>query len=101
MMGFKTLLRGGTILTHDEQDHVVPVKSDLLVEGGKIAKIEQNIIVDTSVQIVDCTGKIISPGFVDTHHHLWQTQLKGRHGDESLLDYIPTGMYICQFISQQ
>jgi cytosine/adenosine deaminase-related metal-dependent hydrolase len=35
--------------------------------------------------------KIISPGFVDTHHHLWQTQLKGRHANELLLEYMASG----------
>jgi hypothetical protein len=28
---------------------------------------------------------------VDTHHHLWQTQLKGRHADHGLVSYMYTG----------
>jgi cytosine/adenosine deaminase-related metal-dependent hydrolase len=92
-MTSKFLLRGGIVLVHDKHDHVIPMRSDLLVEGNKIIKIEKSIKVDASVSIIDCTNKIISPGFVDTHHHLWQTQLKGRHGNESLLDYIYSGEF--------
>jgi len=90
-MSSRILLKGGLVLTHDKKDHVVPLEVDLLIEGSTIIKIERNINVDGPVSVIDCTNKILSPGFVDTHHHLWQTQLKGRHGNESLLDYIYNG----------
>jgi len=88
------LLQGGTLLVHDEDDHVKATKADLFIEGNIISKIEDNIVPVAGTQIVDCTDKIISPGFIDTHHHLWQTLLKGRHADELLLDYFPTGTFI-------
>jgi cytosine/adenosine deaminase-related metal-dependent hydrolase len=93
-MSSSILLKNGTVLIHDDADHVKPTKADILIEGNKISKIEQHITAGSSVEVVDCTGKIISPGFVDTHHHVWQTQLKGRHADETLLDYIITGLNI-------
>jgi cytosine/adenosine deaminase-related metal-dependent hydrolase len=37
---------------------------------------------------------IVSPGFIDTHHHVWQTQLKGRHANQTLLEYLPNGPFI-------
>jgi len=86
------LLRGGTLLLHDSNDRVTAINADLLIEGNKIKKIGENIKqIATNTSIIDCSGKIVSPGFVDTHRHLWQTQLKGRHGNELLFDYIPTG----------
>ena len=98
-MALKLLLRGGTVLTHDSEDCVIPVQKDLLIEGNLITKIEANIPPDPSTSVIDCRGKIVSPGFVDTHHHLWQTQLKGRHGNESLLDYIYNGMWAFKIIT--
>ena len=87
------LLKGGTALIHDADDHVKALKTDILIEGNKIAKIEPEISALPDVEVIDCTDKIISPGFVDTHHHVWQTQLKGRHADQLLLDYMVTGTY--------
>jgi hypothetical protein len=37
------------------------------------------------------TDKILTPCFVDTHYYVWQTLLKGRHGDEMLLGYFVSG----------
>jgi cytosine/adenosine deaminase-related metal-dependent hydrolase len=92
MMSAKSiLLRGGTVLTHGPDDHVLPVKADLLFEGNVITKIEPDIDAGPGVEVVDCADKILCPGFIDTHHHVWQTLLKGRHGDEQLMDYVPTG----------
>ena len=85
------LLQGGTVLVHDEDDHVHPIKADLLIEGNIITKIEAGTSPPSQAQIFDCTDKIITPGFVDTHHHVWQTLLKGRHANQLLLDYMPDG----------
>jgi cytosine/adenosine deaminase-related metal-dependent hydrolase len=85
------LLQGGTILTHDAYDHVKAIQADLLIEGNSITKIEKGIQAPLGTEVIDCTDKILSPGFIDTHSHLWQTLLKGRHGDDLLLDYFPKG----------
>jgi len=85
------LLKGGIVLTHGADDHVKPIKADLLIEGNKIAKIAENISTLAAAQVIDCTDKILSPGFVDTHHHVWQSALKGRHADQLVLDYSYTG----------
>ncbi|KAI4680319.1 uncharacterized protein J4E84_007967 [Alternaria hordeiaustralica] len=85
------LLRGGIALIHDANTHVVPTKSDVLVEDGKITRIAHDIKPSEGTETIDCADKIISPGFIDTHRHAWQTQLKGRHANEQLLDYMVTG----------
>lgn len=87
-----TLLRGGIILQHDSNDNVqVLHDTDLLIEDGIIVKIGKSISSSFNTKVIDCNGKIISPGFIDTHHHLWQTQLKGRHWDHTQFDYMPAG----------
>ncbi|KAJ7685791.1 hypothetical protein DFH06DRAFT_1159372 [Mycena polygramma] len=88
------LLANGTVLLHDEKDHVNPTKADILIIDNKIAEVASSISPPAETVTLDCTGKIVSPGFVDTHHHLWQTQLKGRHADDLLLDYMVKGNFV-------
>nr|CEG03097.1 unnamed protein product [Fusarium pseudograminearum CS3487] len=90
-LSHQLLLKGGTVLIHDDQDNVHALERDILIEGNRIIKIASNIGDVANVESIDCDSMIISPGFVDTHHHLWQTQLKGRHADELLLDYMASG----------
>lgn len=87
------LLKGGTVLTHDADDHVVAVQADVLIEDNRISKIEKGIVPPCAAEVIDCVDKILSPGFIDTHHHVWQTLLKGRHADQLLLDYMPCGNF--------
>ncbi|KAK2607997.1 hypothetical protein N8I77_006635 [Diaporthe amygdali] len=97
------LLKGGTLLIHDDNNNVVPTQADLLIEGDRIAKIEANITpaAGSSTKVVDCASKIVSPGFISTHAHLWQSQLKGRHANHTLVDYMPAGCYCGTFYTPQ
>ncbi|KIX01873.1 uncharacterized protein Z518_09600 [Rhinocladiella mackenziei CBS 650.93] len=89
-MTTQMLRKGGTVLTHDDLGHVAPKKLDLLIQDSSIANIEEDVSTRRA-RVVDCTGKIVSPDFVDTHHHTWQTQLMGAYADGTLLKYFPTG----------
>lgn len=43
------------------------VKTDILVENGKIAAIGENLNAET---VIDAAGKVVTPGFVDAHSHI-------------------------------
>ncbi|KAL4782569.1 Metallo-dependent hydrolase [Aspergillus varians] len=94
-MASSILLKNATILvpSGDENHYVVALRHhSLLIEGNTISRISSEIAPPSpQTKILDCTGKIISPGFIDTHHHLWQTQLKGRYADRTLMEYMSTG----------
>jgi cytosine/adenosine deaminase-related metal-dependent hydrolase len=88
------LLRNGTVLQHQSNDAVATLlETDVLIEGNKIKEIGKQIrVVDTDkVLIIDCSDKIVSPGLIDTHNHLWLTQAKGRHAEQTLFEYMYTG----------
>jgi cytosine/adenosine deaminase-related metal-dependent hydrolase len=90
-MAASILLQGGTLLLHGHDDHVESVKADLLIEGSIITRIESDIEPSSGTHIIDCRDKVISPGFIDTHHHVWQTLQRGRHANQLLLEYMATG----------
>lgn len=68
------LLKNGTLLIHSDDGCVVnPTVSDLLIRGNLIERIAQNRSVEEDTVMIDCADKIISPGFIDTHRHMWHT----------------------------
>lgn len=87
------LLKNGTVLKHDGQDRVHALhNTDVLIADGRIADIGPNIKPPSGSTLeLDCQHKIVSPGFVNAHHHLWQTALKGRFADATLIDYMISG----------
>ena len=91
-MSSPILLKGGTVLTHDKHGKVVPKMADLLIQESLIEDIGQGLSC-TGATVIDCAGKIVSLGFIDTHHHVWQTQLRGVHADETFLEYFPSGAF--------
>lgn len=57
------LIRGGTLLCPDG-----PAEADLRVEGDKITQIGPALPVGDS-RTLDAAGKLVFPGFIDTHTH--------------------------------
>jgi cytosine/adenosine deaminase-related metal-dependent hydrolase len=85
------LLKDGIVVVHDVRDHATGLKADLLVHGNRIVEIAPNITAAVGVEVIDCQNKIIAPGFVDTHRHMYNTPLRGRYADALVTDYIATG----------
>lgn len=95
LQGKKILLKQGQALIHGPDFVIQPTICDLLIEDGKITaiqpSIDDSIYDNASLKVIDCSGKIVCPGFISTHNHLYQTPLKGQHGDHTLLEYMPCG----------
>ena len=66
------------LVTFNDKDEILR-NYDILVEGNKITKIGKDIQTDETgdTEIIDATGKVVLPGFVNTHHHLYQTMFRG------------------------
>lgn len=94
-MSAMILLKNATVLVpaEDDSDSTVPLRSHcLLIEGSRIKRIAPEIQAPFSdTTVIDCTGKIVSPGFIDTHQHVWEFLLKGRHSDDIFPQYVLKG----------
>ncbi|MFB6810876.1 amidohydrolase family protein [Streptomyces sp. NPDC056387] len=70
----RILFTGATLVTMDPGLGTLD-RGDLLVEGDTIAAVGHGLDAADAVT-VDATGTILTPGFVDTHRHAWQAQLR-------------------------
>ena len=69
----RILLKGGMVLTLDRNLGDFE-NADVLVEGKKIAAVQPNL--KAEAQIIDASNTIVMPGFIDTHHHQYETILR-------------------------
>jgi 5-methylthioadenosine/S-adenosylhomocysteine deaminase len=82
----RLLIRGGTVITMDPAlGDFKP--GDVLIEGGKIRAIARRLDV-ADARVVDATGMIVAPGFIDSHRHMWQGLIRNSGPDDLLLDYL-------------
>lgn len=81
------LIRNATILSMDPDIGDIPT-GDILVKGETIAAVGRDLgEAATDAEVIDASEMIAIPGFVDTHRHVWQTQLRSVATDWSLCDY--------------
>ncbi|KUJ50116.1 amidohydrolase [Streptomyces albus subsp. albus] len=80
-----TLLRGGCVID-TEPDISVHHRTDVLIEDGRIRAVGRALPAE-GAEIVDATDRIVLPGFVDTHRHLWQAVLRQTAADCDLGGY--------------
>ncbi|AFG34877.1 amidohydrolase [Fervidobacterium pennivorans subsp. shakshaketiis] len=50
---------------------------DIRIENGMIKEISENLVPLDNEDVIDLTGKIITPGFVNTHTHVAMSLLRG------------------------
>ncbi|KAK7225356.1 hypothetical protein V2G26_013359 [Clonostachys chloroleuca] len=90
-MNFTLLLKNGVALIYDDaKDEFHPVTTDVLIKDGIIESIEPGIVAREGCRVIDCSNKILSPGFVDTHNHHWESPLKGLCENLTALSYFAT-----------
>jgi dihydroorotase len=65
---YQTLLKGGHLI--DAKNNLNKVM-DVAINNGKIAAIAANIDPKLAKQVIDITGKYITPGLIDIHGHVF------------------------------
>jgi len=81
----RILIRGGIVLTQDPQLGEMPA-ADVLIEGDTITGIGPDLAAGDA-RVIDASGDIVIPGFVDTHRHTWETCIRTCAPDFALITY--------------
>lgn len=82
-MSARRVLTGGTLVTMDARATVH--QADLLIEDGRIAAVGSGF---EDAERVDCRGRLVLPGFVQTHVHLAQAAFRGLAEETDLLTWL-------------
>jgi 5-methylthioadenosine/S-adenosylhomocysteine deaminase len=74
----RTLIRGGHVLSQDDAIGEI-ANCDVLITDGVITDVGPGLARGGSIdaEVLDATGMIVLPGFVDSHRHTWQTAIRG------------------------
>ncbi|PYT02353.1 MAG: N-ethylammeline chlorohydrolase [Acidobacteria bacterium] len=82
------LIKGATVITLDDENHVFD--GDVFVENGRIGALGASLTgsAHKADDVIDAVGRVLLPGFVQTHIHLCQTLFRGAADDLSLIDWL-------------
>ncbi len=90
--GRKVLIRGGAVLSMDPKVGDFD-EADVLIEGNKIVAIGRQLDAGDAA-VIDAAGMIVMPGFIDSHHHQFETALRSFLADGILInDGHPHGVF--------
>src|SRR5262245_11864384 len=82
--GRRYVIRGGAVMSMDPRVGDFAT-GDVLVEGKKIVAVGRHINAGGAA-VIDARGKIVMPGFIDTHHHQFETALRSFLADGVLIN---------------
>jgi 5-methylthioadenosine/S-adenosylhomocysteine deaminase len=82
--GRRVLIRGGHVLSMDPAVGDF-AEADILVNGRLIEAVGPNLAAD-GAEVIDASGMIVMPGFIDTHHHQFETALRSFLADGILVN---------------
>ena len=65
---YDLIIKGGTVVDPSQNIHGL---NDVAVEDGKIARVAPNISSDEAKRVVEVKGKVVIPGLIDLHTHVY------------------------------
>ncbi|KAJ3527968.1 hypothetical protein NM208_g10444 [Fusarium decemcellulare] len=81
------IIKNATVISVDDSIGNID-NCDILIDNSIISAVGPNLQYSSRHTVIDGTNCIVSPGFVDTHRHTWQTQLRALTTDFVLTDYL-------------
>src|SRR5437870_3652864 len=87
--GRRYVIRGGSVMSMDPDVGDFP-EADVLVERKKLLAVGPNLHAGGAA-VIAARGRVVMPGFIDTHHHQFETALRSFLANGLLLPGTPGG----------
>lgn len=87
-MTYDLLLRGGHVIDSAQGINGV---MDVAIKDGKIAAVQADIDAGLALETIDARGKLVLPGLIDSHAHVFQ-YVTGRFGVDADLAGVHSGV---------
>ena len=85
---FDQLLRGGRVICPASGIDGI---RDVAIRNGKIAAVQRDILPTSAREVIDVTGKLVLPGLIDTHAHVYH-YVTGRFGMDADMVGVQSGV---------
>ncbi|OHD67491.1 MAG: 8-oxoguanine deaminase [Spirochaetes bacterium RBG_13_68_11] len=65
-------------------------RHDVLVEGNTVRRVAPSLAAPAGTRVIDCSTHVVVPGFINTHHHFYQTLTRNLPAvqDAKLFDWL-------------
>ncbi|HEY5622972.1 MAG TPA: amidohydrolase family protein [Gammaproteobacteria bacterium] len=93
------LIRGAYVMTMDPELGDLE-DTDVYVRDGEILTVGRGLTVP-GAEVIDGSGMIVLPGFIETHWHTWTSLLRSLAGQDPARGYFPTSRGIGQFYTAE
>ena len=80
-----TVIKNADLIISMDDVRRVLNNCDILISDGQIQKVEKNIRLNGLEKVIDAAGCLVTPGLVNTHHHLFQSLTKAVPGGQNAL----------------
>ena len=76
---------------------------DMRIDNGKVSRIGVGLAIPDGYRIIDCSNLVVVPGFVNTHHHFFQTLTRNLPAvqDAKLYDWLVYLYEIWKYIDEE
>ncbi|MEP6650421.1 MAG: amidohydrolase family protein, partial [Lapillicoccus sp.] len=89
-MSDRVVVSGGTVVTMDG-DRSEYAAGYVVVEDGRVSSVGSGPAPGVEdARVVDARGCVVTPGLVNTHHHLYQWVTRGLAVDATLFEWLTT-----------
>ena len=75
---YDLLLKGGTVI---DPSHSLNEKLDVGITGDRITGLAAAIEESEATRVIDVSGKLVTPGLVDNHVHVYPSKPNSKHPD--------------------